>query len=106
MRKDIIYNNSHLIVYVVNLCDYGDRGDYEVFCDHDLNVNLAEKTDGLINNGFSMEYEDSEVLIFKKEGTEFTFYADGRLIIEGLRPKDMEKALKIAAGIIGFYGAD
>jgi hypothetical protein len=92
-----------LTVYALELCFYGERGDYEVFPDRELGLDLESFGKGIADRGWDIEEGGTEVIMFREpEGPEYTLYPDGRLIIEGLKPGSPEQAWTQARGILGF----
>jgi hypothetical protein len=103
VKTTAIYEGEAINVYAVDLCHYGDRGDYEVFPDRELRLDVTRYADDLAAAGYRVEYVDAEVSIFRDNAdTEFTMYPDGRLILENLRPGSIEQAFDVAALIMGF----
>jgi hypothetical protein len=103
VKTSAFYEGETINVYAVDLCHYGDRGDYEVFPDRELRLDVTRCAADLAAAGYRVEYVAPEVSIFRDNSdTEFTMYPDGRLIVENLRPGSIEQAVDIAAAIIGF----
>ena len=103
MKTTTKYGGEAVAVYAIDLCHYGDRGDYEVFPDRELALDVRARSADLAGAGFEIDYATEEVSIFRDgRGTEFTMYADGRLIVEGLRPGSPRQAFDVAAAILGY----
>lgn len=103
MKTAATYKGQAISVYAIELCHYGDRGDFEVFPDRELALDVEGKVGELETRGYDVECASPEVLIFHGDaGTELTLYPDGRLILEGLRPGSTAQAIEVAAAIIGY----
>jgi hypothetical protein len=102
MRTPTNYNGERVTVYALELCHYGDRGDYEVFPYRELAVDIEKRAERLAAEGYELDYLSSEVVIFRRGETEYTAYPDGRLIIENLEPGSTEQATEAAAAIWGY----
>ena len=103
MRGTARFRGSDLTVYALELCFYGERGDYEVFPDRELGLDLNPLRDSCQKRGWPVEETGPGLLIFRdSEGTEYTLYPDGRLIIEGLKPGSHEQAWYRGCEILGF----
>jgi len=97
------FRGMALTVYALELCFYGERGDYEVFPDRELGLDLVPLGKGFADRGWAVDESGPEVIMFQDpEGTEYTLYPDGRLIIEGLKPGSPAQAWTQAQGILGF----
>lgn len=103
MKATTTYHGEKITVYAIDLCHYGDRGDYEVFPDRVLTLDVCTRSAQLAGAGFEIDYTSAEVSVFRdRYGTEFTMYPDGRLIVEGLRPGSPRQAFDAAAEILGY----
>jgi len=103
MKTSTNYNGEKITVYVMELCHYGDRGDFEIFPDRELALDVEVKAGELRRRGYEVECALPEVLIFHGDaGTEFTLYTDGRLIVESLKPGSAAQALDVATAVIGY----
>jgi hypothetical protein len=100
----IIYKlgGKPVTVYSFEFCHYGESGDYEVFPDGELDLDLSIIMNRLSAGGYDTDFAAKEVLIFSKSGVEYTLFDDGRLIIEGLAPGSCEQALETAVSIVGY----
>jgi hypothetical protein len=103
MKTSADYEGNKVTVYVLELCHYGDRGDFEIFPDRELDLDVEKKAGELENRGYNIECASPDVLIFHGDaGMEFTLYPDGRLIVESLRPGSTAQAMDIAKAVIGY----
>ena len=102
MKIRALYRGETVAVYAVDLCHYGDRGDYEVFPDRELGIDIEKMSAELVAGGFELDYVSDEVLIFRRGNTEYTAYPDGRLIIESLRPGSTAQAIEAACAVWGY----
>lgn len=103
MKAPVRFRECALTVYALELCFYGEKGDYEVFADRELALDLEPLGDDLAGRGWVIEERGRELLMFRDDaGTEYTLYPDGRLIVEGLIPGSVEQAWSRACEIMGF----
>lgn len=102
MKTGLTFGGQPVNVYSFELCHYCENGDYEVFPDRELGLDLASARDRLSAGGYEIDFAAEEVLIFKKAGAEYTLFDDGRLIIEGLAPGSCEQAAETAVPIVGY----
>jgi hypothetical protein len=102
LKFPALHRGETVNVYAIDLCHYGDRGDYEIFPDRGLGVDVEKLSEKLGAAGFELEYVSSEVLIFRRGETEYTAYPDGRLIIESLKPGSTAQAIEAASAVWGY----
>ena len=102
MKLPALYRGERVTVYAIDLCHYGDRGDYEVFPDRELAVDIEKMSEEWKAAGCELDYVSAEVVIFRREGTDYTAYPDGRLIIENLAPGSPAQAVEAAAAVWGY----
>ena len=102
MKSVLNYNGNPITIYSIELCHYGENGDYEAFPDRELHLDLNKMVQETGFANYIVEYIDDDVLIFNRDDVGFTLFSDGRLIIESLSPGTDEQAIELAAGIIGY----
>jgi len=102
MKSNYKYAGSPVTIYSFELCHYGENGDYEVFPDRELGLELAPKAEELRSTGYEIDFASEGVLIFIKGGVDYTLFDDGRLIIEGLAPGSCEQAIEAAVSLVGY----
>lgn len=103
MKAPALFGDTTLTVYALELCFYGERGDYEVFADRELGLDLAAIRGQCEARRWAVAETGPELLIFRDlEGTEYTLYPDGRMIIESLKPGSARQAWSRACEILGF----
>jgi len=102
VKIDCEHKGIKVGVYCIELCHYGDRGDFEVFPDQKLDLDLLAYSSCLAGQGYDIDFKSKEVLIFKQGGVEFTLSSDGRLIIENLAPGSNAQAVEEAMGVVGY----
>jgi len=104
VKTGLTFGGRPVTVYSFELCHYGDNGDYEVFPDRELGLDISSVRYRLPAGGYEIDFAAEEVLIFMKAGVEYTLFDDGRLIIEGLAPGSCEQAAETAVPIVGYDG--
>lgn len=103
MKSTLVYRGDIVPIYSIELCHYGDNGDFEVFPVRDLGLDIGGITGWISERDYNITYADGEVAIFYRAGIYYTFCADGRLILEGLKPGTDEQALGIAIGLLSAF---
>lgn len=101
MKQKVTLAGQTVTYYSINLCSYGDRGDYEVFPVEELDLklssllkNLDEATRGKWSN---------QAAQFKLNGVAITMYREGRAIFEGVRPDHHETAFGLLKEILSIF---
>ena len=102
MKAEATWHGQRLTVYVINLCYYGEEGDFEVFPNRPLDLKLPDVALLLAERGYALEQVDAQVVIFHADDAEYTLYDEGRLIVEHLKPGTPENALAVAAAILEY----
>ncbi len=100
MKSALNYNGDLVTIYSIELCHYGENGDYETFPDRELCLDLKKVVQNVDPASYTVEYIDDDVLLFNSDEVGFTLFRDGRLIIEGLSPGTGEQAIELATGIL------
>ena len=101
MRKQATYQGDDLTLICYNLCHIDGHGDYEIFPDHPLNLNLFELVERFKELGYDMQGFNEKICLMKQGRMEITAFPEGRIIIEQLVPDDENLAIAMVADFIG-----
>jgi hypothetical protein len=104
MRETLNYQDRSITLYCINLCSYGDSGDYELFPDEDMGILLIDQVKNLDNIGCSIVDVNESVGFLHLRGMEITLYPSGRMIIENVKPDDRLVAIETARNIFQALG--
>lgn len=100
MRFERKINGEEVIFTSVNLCTYGDTGDYELYPDYEMKLAVMSLKKHF--EGDEIECLASELLVIVKcPDYEVTFYPSGRCILEQVEPPNHERAFEIYYELLG-----
>jgi len=98
VKRLLVTGGKEVHFYSVNLCNYEDKGDYELFPTEELSLDIFAIGERLMTNGNGRI--SGEAAEFNLEGVDITVYKEGRLILEGVIPDTHEKAFELLERII------
>ena len=98
MKQTLLIQGHDILFYSINLCSYGDSGDYELFASQELDLDMQSVKERLkdeINGKWS---EQAGQFSFKQ--VEVTIYCEGRIILEGVKPDTHQAAFELLKEIL------
>ena len=90
-------------LYCINLCSWGDSGDWEVFPSEELTLPIKELVAILSEKGWTVVASGETVILAGQGQQKITLFRSGRIIIERVRPDRKDIALHIASDILTGY---
>ncbi len=98
MKQIITIARHEVQYYSTNLCSHGDVGDYELFPAEKLEINIKEIVE---------RYRDRTTIRWSSLAAQFSLkdvkvslYAEGRVILEGIKPDSHEEAFRFLKEIL------
>lgn len=86
-------NDDGSRVVVLELCSYGDSGDFQVLPRYRIEIRLEDSAKRLIMRGGRAAVMD-DVLLAELDGVQISLYSDGRAVLEQVRPCSKQAAMK------------
>jgi hypothetical protein len=87
-------------LFCVNLCSWGDSGDWEVFPAEELNLQLSSIVSIISDRGWKVAASNESVVLAESGERKITLFCSGRIIIEQVRPDNRDTALRIALEVL------
>jgi hypothetical protein len=94
------YHGKDIVLSSFNLCHIEGHGDYEIFPEPKLTLEMAEIAGRMQVFGYTVQGMDRRICMLKKDHTELTVFPEGRIIIEQLIPDNDEAAFAIVRQIL------
>lgn len=85
MTTEFLSRSGPVRCTVLELCSYGDKGDYQVLPARTLDLPLEEIEGWLAEQGTPVRVAE-DALLCRWEGVEVMLHKDGRGVLEGVRP--------------------
>lgn len=98
MKQSLIVQGQEVLFYSINLCSYGDKGDYELFAERELDLNMQLVKRRLKIGAGGKWSEQAGKFSFKR--VEITIYNEGRVIMEGVSPDTHQAAFELLKEIL------
>ena len=100
MKKSIAFNGKHVDCYTIQLCSYGETGDFEFIPSEPLNIEFKKIIDRMRTKVQRFRSATEKFLMFELGETEITFYPSGRMILENVKPAHKETAMNVSEKIL------
>jgi hypothetical protein len=94
------YQGKDIVLNSFNLCHIEGHGDYEIFPEPKLVLDMGEIAERMKGHGYTVQGMDKRICMMKKDHTELTIFPEGRIIIEQLIPDSDEAAFSIVKQIL------
>ena len=104
MKARGTYRNQTFDLVVINLCHYGDHGDYELLPSEELDLDLPALAGTLADHGCEIEGQSQNTLLLHDDRAILTIFQTGRMIIENVSPSTFEHAITIGCRMIQAAG--
>lgn len=95
MRVPFAWRGRDLELVVINLCHYGESGDYEVFFTEDLGLDPRQAAALLHDQGYEVARPTARSVLVRDGGAELTIFDSGRIILENVRPGTFDDAIRL-----------
>ena len=106
MKIGLYLQDVKIDYYTMNLCSYGDHGDFELFPHEELDLNLFSYEKQWRMEDVSLDCMTEEVAFLKAGRVDVTLYRSGRMILESVMPDDEREAIRIGKKILGLRERD
>lgn len=100
MKKSIAFNGKDVDCYTIQLCSYGETGDFEFIPSEPLNIEFKNVIEFMRNEVQRFRSASENFLMFEIGETEITFYQSGRMILENVKPAKNEAAMAVSEKIL------
>jgi hypothetical protein len=97
------YQGKDIVLSSFNLCHIEGHGDYEIFPEPRLALDMAEIAERMKAHGYAVQGMDRRICMLKKDHVELTIFPEGRMIIEQLIPDTDEAAFGIVKQILELH---
>lgn len=100
MKVKAKYQGKDIVLSSFNLCHIEGHGDYEIFPEPRLVLDMKEIAKRMEGHGFAVQGMDKRICMLKKDHVELTIFPEGRIIIEQLLPDSDEAAFGLVRQIL------
>jgi hypothetical protein len=100
MKVKAKYHDKEIVLSSFNLCHIEGHGDYEIFPEPKLTLDMQEIAKRMEGHGYKLQGMDKRICMLKKDHVELTVFPEGRIIIEQLIPDSDEAAFGIVRQIL------
>ncbi len=100
MKKSITFNGENIDCYAIQLCSYGESGDFEFMPSEPLNIEFIKIINRIQAEVQRFRSATENFLMFQLGETEVTFYPSGRMILENVKPARKEIAMAVSEKIL------
>ena len=100
MKIGLYLQGAKIDYYTMNLCSYGDHGDYELFPGEDLRLDLFSYERQWKKEDVALDCMTEEVAFLKAGRVDVTLYRSGRMVLESVMPDDEREAIRIGKKIL------
>jgi hypothetical protein len=100
MKVKSKYQGKDIVLSSFNLCHIEGHGDYEIFPEPKLALDMQEIAERMAGHGYKLQGMDRRICMLKKDHVELTIFPEGRMIIEQLIPDSDEAAFGIVKQIL------
>jgi hypothetical protein len=105
VRIRFIYRDRPIELATVNLCHYGNYGDYELFPSEELDLDLQILAAMLIERGYEVKGQSPKAMLVRDNQAMLTLFPTGRMIIEHVKPSTYDEASCIGCRMLEIAGA-
>jgi hypothetical protein len=99
MNATLTINGKETVFIVLELCSYGDHGDYQILPTRAVSIGLDSIAECLKLRGFPVAVKDNR-LLSKIYDTDVMLFSSGRMVLESVRPDSKSAAWTIALSVL------
>jgi hypothetical protein len=99
MNAELLRRGDQLSFVVLELCSYGETGDYQVLPRKALNLELAAILQGVLADNHKAVLADDEFMALL-DSTSVIMTAEGRAVFEGVKPSTKQAAWSLYCSLL------
>ncbi|MBD3287184.1 hypothetical protein GF337_00125 [candidate division KSB1 bacterium] len=100
MKKSIAFGNKNIECFAIQLCSYGESGDFEFMPSESLQLKFDEITQQMKEKVPNFRNATERFLMFQLREAQVTLYPSGRMILENVKPAQKQIAMEIGEKIL------